>query len=127
MRRSTKLLPLLLALPVSACLVAAASLTAVVASQEFIDHATVAYLEIDHETVWMQTKDTLGRLSLDPIEVEEAAQAARCNIDGARVTVHVEISGVDEAKLAVGAKKWGFESSEVANDVINRIKSDLER
>ena len=55
MRRSTKLLPLLLALPVSACLVAAASLTAVVASQEFIDHATVAYLVIDHETVWMQT------------------------------------------------------------------------
>ena len=77
MRRSTKLLPLLLALPVSACLVAAASLTAVVASQEFIDHATVAYLKIDHETVWLQTKETLGRLSLDPIEVEESVGAAR--------------------------------------------------
>ena len=94
---------------------------------DVIDHSTVAYLQIDHETVWQQAKETLGRLSLDPIEVEESVGAARCNIDGARVTVHVEISGVDETRLAVGAKKWGFESSGVANDVINRIKSDLER
>ena len=110
-----------------ACMTAAVGLTTAVASQEFIDHSTVAYVKEEHHVVWDQTKRTLERLSLDPVEVEEDARAARCNIEGARVIVHVEISGVNETKIAVGARKWGFNAQEDATRVLERIKTDLGR
>ena len=109
------------------CLLAAASATAVVASQEFVDHATVAYMNEDHRIVWDQTKETLTHLSLDPIEVDEAVRAARANIDGANVVVHVEIHDASASKLSIGARKWGFYDSDTANDVLERIKTDLDR
>ena len=127
-RMLRRLAPVLAILPlVSGCLVAAVGVTAAVASQEFIDSASVAFLKEDHGVVWEQTKTTLARLSLDPIEIEEEVQAARCNIDGAMVTVHVEIFDVHQTKLAVGARKWAMYNSDAADEVLMTIKKDLDR
>ena len=121
-------LSLLLALPLLAgCVVATVGLTTAVASQEFVDNATVAFLKEDHHVVWDQAKRTLAYLSLDPIEVEEAERAARANVDGAKVTLHVEIFDVNETKLSVGARKWGFYDNDAAEAVLERIKDDLDR
>ena len=109
------------------CVTAAVGLTAAVASQDFIEHSTIAYVKHPSERVWEQAKRTLERLSLDPLEVDEEVRAARCNIDGARVTVHVETSGVNETKIAVGARKWGFTNEAAANDVLERIKDEVQR
>jgi len=109
------------------CVTATVGLTAAVASQDFIEHSAVAYVKHPSEQVWEQAKATLGRLSLDPLELDEELRAARCNIDGARVTVHVETSGVNESKIAVGARKWGFTNEGAANDVLERIKDEVAR
>ena len=118
----------LLALPLlTGCLVAAVGLTAAVASQEFRANATVGFLKEDHRLVWDQAKQTLTYLSLDPIEIEEEAMAARANVDGAKITLHVQIHDVNETRLAVGARKWGLYDSDAASDVLERIKNDLDR
>lgn len=111
----------------TSCVAAAVSLTTVVAGQEFIENSTVAFMKVDRDTVWNQTKASLSRLSLDEVEIDEEARAARCNIDGAVVTAHVETSGVNQTKLAVGARKWAFYDESVATMVVERIKTDLGR
>lgn len=116
------------ALPLSAaCVAAAVSLTTVVAGQEFVENSTVAFIKTDEASVWQQTKASLGRLSLDEVEIDEQAQAARCNIEGAIVTAHVELTGVNQTKLSVGARKWAFYDEGIATMVIERIKTDLGR
>lgn len=118
----------LCAVPVAAsCVAAAVGLTTVVAGQEFVENSTVAFMKTDAASVWNQTKVSLSRLSLDEVEIDDAIRAARCNIDGAIVTAHVETSGVNQTKLAVGARKWAFYDEEVATMVIERIKADMGR
>ncbi len=109
----------------SGCIVAAAAVTGVAVSQEFVDNANSAYLEADAPEVWIATKAVLTRLSLKPIETDEALTAAGANINGARVTVRVETFDHGQTKLAVGAKKYGFYQSDLADDILNRIRREL--
>ena len=116
---------LLGAFALSSCVVAAVGVTAVVASQEFMDNSTIAYVKVDEDMAWEQTKATMQRLSLDEIEIDENARAAQANIDGARVTAHVQTSGVNQAKIAVGARKWTLYDEDIARSVLERIKEGL--
>jgi hypothetical protein len=128
MSRSLLAVAALCAPLLSGCVVAAVGITAVAVSQEFVDNAQVAYMREDHQVVWEQAKATLTRLSgSGTLELDEPTQAARCNVDGAQVTVVVEIHDVGQTKLAATARKWGFYDEEAANAVITEIKHDLDR
>jgi len=122
------LLASLLALPlVSACEVLLVSGAAVVLSQEFIDNARVAYLQEESEMVWLNVRSSLSHMSLEPIHVDNDLRAAKANIDGAQVTVHVETFDVGESQLSVAAKKLGLYNGQVAEDVLSRLRNDIEQ
>ena len=111
----------------SGCVVAAVGLTAAVISQEFTKNAQLAFMQEDHRVVWEQVKLTLNELAPEPVQIDDEIQAARCSINGAAVTVYVEIFDVGETKLSVTARKWGFYNAATAKSIITRIKRDLGR
>ena len=125
-----KLLPLvLLGAPLfGGCLALAAAGVGVVLSQEFSDHAHIAYLEEHATQVWASAKTSMAHMSTqEEIEIDEELMAASARIDGAVVTVHVEAWDVGETRLSIGAKKYGLYNSDVAERVLVRIRKDLGR
>ena len=75
-------------------------------------------------TALMQDFDRFLQAAV-PAEIDEDARAAQANIDGARVTAHVQTSGVNQAKIAVGARKWTLYDEDIARSVLERIKEGL--
>jgi len=116
---------LLPALP--GCFIAAVGLGAVLISQEFMDHASIAYVKEEPTVVWAQTKRTLSELSLQVLEVDEDLTALEAKVEGARVIVQVQRFDATQTKISIGAKKWGFYDSDIAERVMVRIKQDLDR
>ena len=41
------------------------------------------------------------------------------------MTAHVQTSGVNQAKIAVGARKWTLYDEDIARSVLERIKEGL--
>lgn len=127
MQRSTVLL-LALASPIlGGCAVAAIGVSAALVSQEFMDNATLAFIEEDVEEVWRVTRETVERRAPDPIKVNEESRSLRANLEGAIVTAEVRMYGMEHTRLAITAKKWGLYDADEANRVITLIKRNLAR
>jgi outer membrane murein-binding lipoprotein Lpp len=109
------------------CVAAAIGVGAALTAQEFMDNATLAFLEEDTDEVWKAAREALERASLDPLDVDEEARGVRANIDGATVTVHVRRFDTSQTRLAVTARKWGFYDADEASRIITLIKRELAR
>jgi len=102
------------------------STAAVMLSQEFTQNARVAYIQEEADMVWLNVKSSLSHMSLDPINVDNDLRAAQAWVDGAQVTVHVETYEVGETQLSVAAKKLGLYNGQVADDVLLRLRRDMD-
>ena len=59
-------------------------------------------------------------------ELDDDLKAAKATVDGAQVTVHVETFNVGETQLSVAAKKMGLYNGGVAEDVLQRLRRDMQ-
>ncbi|MFN0243695.1 MAG: hypothetical protein ACKVWV_12455 [Planctomycetota bacterium] len=125
----TVLPALLLLVPVAqGCVAAALGVGAgVLISQDLTNNNIyVGQLNTDSNKLWASTKTTLSHISLKPIEVDNDTRTATADYDGAIVTVNVETYDLNRSQLKVAAKKYGVNNGDIANNVFNRIVSDLE-
>lgn len=127
MQRPAALLLALASPLLGGCAVAALGVSAALVSQEFMDNATLAFIDDDVDEVWRVTRETIQRSALDPIEVDEDSRSLRANLEGSIVTAEVRMYGMDHTRLAITAKKWGLYNADEANRVITLIKRNLAR
>lgn len=122
-------LSLLAGLPLlPGCIVAAAAVGGAVAAPALMDDNTyISHLNYNSNLVWAQTKATLTKKSLDPIDVDESRRRAIAQIDGATVTCSVETYDLNVSVLKVQAKKFGFPDNEIGKIVLDRITADLSK
>ena len=110
----------------SGCLAVAAGAVGIVVSQEFIDNAHVSYFKQDSAQVWATVKSTLSHMSTEPVDTDEDLKAAKARIDNAIVMVQVETYDVGETRVRVAAKKLMVYSGEIAEEVLRKIRRNLE-
>lgn len=115
--------PLLGLLP--GCAATATALASVAVSQEFIDNANSAYMNVSADDAWVEVKHLLTSLSLGHATYDEELMTAKATFDGATVTAVVELFDVDRCKLSVGAKRWGVYQAEMAEDILNQLRKEL--
>ena len=98
----------------------------VVISQEVVEGEThVAHLNEDATRVWAVTKSTLSHMASEPIDVDEDLRTATGKVDGANVSVGVEVYDLNRSLLRVSARKYGVSSGEIAEMVLNRVVGRL--
>ncbi|TDJ78897.1 MAG: hypothetical protein E2O39_01270 [Planctomycetota bacterium] len=121
------LLPLLLVTPfLSGCWILAVGAGTVLISQDIIDSNTyVAQVQMDSRTVWLQTKHTLGLMSVDLVEADEDLKSATATYDGALVHVQVETFDIGQTVIRVNAKKFGVNNGAIASEVLRKILKSL--
>ncbi len=127
---SKTLLSLVLIAPLfQSCAAAALGVGAgVLISQEMMDNNIyVGHLNADVNKVWSTTKTTLSHSSLKPIDVDNEVRTANAEIDGAKVTVHVETYDLNRSLLKVSAKKYGVNNGEIAELTFQKIVAALEQ
>jgi hypothetical protein len=110
----------------TACEVLFVSTAAIMLSQEFTQNARVAFIPEESDMVWLSVKSSMSHMSLEPIHVDNDLRAAQASIDGAQITVHVETYEVGETQLSVAAKKLGLYNGKVADDVLMRLRRDMD-
>lgn len=112
----------------SSCVAVAALGAGVLVSQQVLnDDVYVGQLTTDASRTWAQTKTTLSRLSLEPIDANNELRRAVADVDGATVTVVVEVYDLNRSQIRVSAKRFAFAASETARVVFERITQDLDR
>lgn len=127
-RRS--LLPLLAVLSLaSGCIVAAAAGVGYVVSQKVLPgEVHTAQVKDDVERVFRVATETLGIL-VDPgteVTTQSAPRSARCQVDGADVTVTVEAYDLERTDLRVEAertlRKDGATARMVLDEILRRLR-----
>ena len=124
------LLAVCLLLPlVTACAAAAAGAVGTYwITQEGTDNSTyVAKVNHDVREVWTTTKIALGQASEKPIAAQDDLRAATAEVDGGKVSVTVEAFDLEQSVIKVSAKKYGFNSGELAKLTLDRILGQLDR
>jgi len=126
--KTKHLLAALLAAPLlSSCWVVGVGAAASVITTEMADNAHTVYLkDTSANQVWHTAKASLANMADEPITIDSDRHAVRANYDGATVLMQVETHSVQEVKLSVAARKYGFYSGELADMVIKRIRMDLD-
>jgi hypothetical protein len=125
-------LPLLLslgALPLSGCLlVAGAGVGYVVSQQVLPNDIHVAEVADDGDTVWKSVRQSMLIL-VDPgheLEILDVPRSIKCKVDGASVTVEVEVFDLDRTNIRVHAEKYLSADNETTNEVMDTILRRLQ-
>jgi len=120
-------LSLLAGLPLlPGCIVAAAAVGGAAAGTVLLeDNTYVSHLNYPSNTVWAQTKATLAKKSIDPIDVDESRRRAVAKIEGTTVTCSVETYDLNVSVLKIEGRKFGFPENEIAKVVLDRITAEL--
>ena len=123
------LLAALIAAPLlPGCLFATAAAAGVVVSQEVIeDNTYIGHIQADVNQVWAQAKISLGKLSAEPIDVQNELRRATADIDGATVKVAVETFDLNVSVLRVSARRYGVASGDDAKYAFDKIWEDMRR
>ncbi len=110
---------------VPGCQVVAAAGLGFAISQEFTDNAHSMRLEGNFPEVWQATRETLGSMSLDPLQVDEEAHVFQAVVRGTKITAHVRAHDAQESVLSVTAKSYGRYQNDLAQEVLFRVRDRL--
>jgi hypothetical protein len=110
------------------CLFATAAAAGVVVSQEVIeDNTYIGHIQADVNQVWAQAKISLGKLSTEPIDVQNELRRATADVDGATVKVAVETFDLNVSVLRVSARRYGVASGDDAKIAFDKIWDDMRK
>jgi hypothetical protein len=99
----------------------------VLISQDVIDSKKyIAIVNRDADLVWATAKSLLSHESQELVQADEDHRTCVGTVDGATVTVGVEVYDLHTARLTVTAKRYGVSNGEMAELIMNKIVRKLE-
>ena len=108
------------------CAVVAAAGVGAAVSHEFAENARQAYVAGDTAETLEAAYRTLDSLSLDPVKRDADDGSLTAIISGAKVIARVEAYQPGESRLSIAARRMGAYQDELADDIIYRVRRELE-
>ena len=127
---NTARLPLFLAVALCApaCFPALLGVGAgLVLSHDVLDNNTyTAHVNERAALTWVIAKSSLTHQASDPIKVNDDLRSAEGKVNGATVTVNVEVYDNVSSRLMVSAHKYGVNNGQAAEQVFKHLLTDLQ-